>query len=62
MVKKALWQRVAVIGVGVFLLVASIVLRITLVGFMGIVIVIVGIFGALKWMWQHDGEGNSGGQ
>ena len=49
-----------VIGVGVFLMVSSIVIPITLVGFVGLIMAIAGIFSALRWMWQHDGEETDG--
>ena len=57
MIKKALWQRLAVIGIGIFLLALTIVLRNTFVGSVGLIVLITGMVSALKWMWQHDGEG-----
>ncbi len=62
MVKKALWQRLAVIAIGTLLLVSSMVIPITLVGFVGLIMVVAGIISAIQWLWQHDGEETKAGQ
>jgi uncharacterized membrane protein HdeD (DUF308 family) len=61
-VKNALWQRLAVIAIGALLLVSYVVIPITLIGFVGIIMVVAGIISAIRWMWQHDGEETKAGQ